>query len=107
MNTYKICVRYVNENLKVIERFLGFVGTSSTTAETLANHLVKFMDELALDYSNYLVGQCYDGAANMSGWRNGLNVKIRALAFMALYVHCYAHQFNLCLVDACNKIKGF
>ena len=50
MNTYKICVRYVNENIKVIERFLGFVGTSSTTAETLANHLVKFMDELGLDW---------------------------------------------------------
>jgi len=33
-----------------MERFLGFVGTSSTTAETLANHLVKFMDELGLDW---------------------------------------------------------
>ena len=92
--------------LNISERFLGFVGTSSTTAETLEGHLLRFMQTLGLDYAKYLVGQCYDGASNMSGWRNGLNVKIRLLAIMALFIHCYAHQLNLCLVDACDKIKG-
>ena len=39
--------------------------------------ILNVLDKLSLDYKSKLVGQCYDGAANMSGVKNGLNVKIR------------------------------
>ena len=83
------------------------MGTAVKDAATLAEHLFKFMDDLELDYWHFLVGQCYDGAVNMSGWLTGLNVRIRDIATLALFLHCYAHQLNLCLVAGCDKIKGF
>ena len=85
----------------MVERFLGFVGTAVTDAETLSKYLFLFMDGLELNYARFLVGQCYDGAASMSGWLTGLNMRIRAIALMALFVHCYAHQLNLYLVAGC------
>ena len=40
----------------------------------------------------------------MSGVKNGLNKKIRAIAKKALYIHCYAHQLNLALQHSCYEI---
>jgi len=36
----------------------------------------------------------------MSGHCSGVQQRIRAVAPMALYVHCYAHCLNLALVDS-------
>ena len=47
----------------------------------------------------YLVGQCYDGAANMSGCEKGVAARIQEVVPHALYVHCYAHRLNLALQD--------
>lgn len=63
------------------------------------------MISLNLDFEAKLVGQCYDGAANMSGCKNDLNVLIRKVAKKALYVHCYAHQLNLSLQHATESIQ--
>ncbi len=87
------------------EHFVGFFKTSSTVAETLCTIILEALDGLGLDYKSKLVGQCYDGAANMSGDRNGLHKKIRNKAKKALYVHCYAHQLNLALQHSCIAIK--
>ena len=64
----------------------------STTAKALCEMILNVLDKLGLDYKSKLVGQCYDGAANMSGVKNGLNVKIREQAKKALYLHFYAHK---------------
>ncbi len=54
-----------------------------------------------------LVGQCYDGAANMGGHKAGLAVRVQeGLSHAALYVHCWAHQLNLALTHACSNIDG-
>jgi hypothetical protein len=63
------------------------------------------MRSFGLDYESKLVGQCYDGAANMSGKKNGLNVQIRKLAKKTIYVPCYAHQLNLVLQHSCEDTK--
>lgn len=60
---------------------------------------------MSLNYKAKLVGQCYDGAANMSGVKNGLHKKIKSFAKKALYLHCYAHQLNLALQHSCCEIK--
>ncbi len=101
-----LCLRYIDEHLVIREHFVGFFRTSSTTAESLCAIILEALDGFGLDYKSKLVGQCYDGAANMSGVENGLHKKIRNRAKKALYVHCYAHQLNLALQHSCNKIKN-
>ena len=50
-------------------------------------------------------GQCYDGASNMSGHRNGVSTQITAEESRALYTHCYAHSLNLAVSDAIKQSK--
>lgn len=47
-----------------------------------------------------MYGQGYDGASNMAGKFNGVQVVIRATHSKALYVYCAAHSFNLAV---CTK----
>ena len=51
-----------------------------------------------------IVGQCYDGAANMSGISKGVAARFKSINKKALFVHCYAHKLNLALQDTCSKI---
>ena len=48
--------------------------------------------------STKLRGQCYDGAASMSGIRNGGSTQVLKEEPRAVYTHCYGHSLNL----ACN-----
>jgi len=47
-----------------------------------------------------MVGQGYDGAAAMSGDRNGVQWHIMNECLSAVYVYCAAHSLNLCLTKA-------
>ncbi|KAL4122582.1 hypothetical protein QTP88_014884 [Uroleucon formosanum] len=47
-----------------------------------------------------LVGQSYDGAASMKGSYNGLQSLVKKENPCAVYVWCWAHRFNLVVVDA-------
>jgi len=101
----EICIRFVDDNLQIKENFVGFFKTNSTTAQCLCELVLAALDGLGLDYKSKLVWQCYDGAANMKGIKNGLNVKIKEKAKKASYIHCYAHQLNLALQHSCMVIK--
>jgi len=48
--------------------------------------------------------QCYDGAASMRSSYSGVAKRIQDENKLALYVHCYAHILNLCVVDVCEKV---
>eukprot|EP00731_Ephydatia_muelleri_P008502 Em0004g840a len=50
-------------------------------------------------------GQCYDGAANMAGHRNGVAAQILAEESRATYTHCYGHALNLAASDMVKKNK--
>jgi len=99
-----IVIRYIDNKLTIYEKFVGFFDTDSTNATALCKLILKVLEDLGLDYKTKMVGQCYDGARNMSGCKNGLHMKIREVADKALYVHCYAHQLNLALQHSCNNI---
>ena len=88
------CVRYVDDTLAVNERFLGFWKTDSTKSATLFTLVKSIYQETGLKM-DCLVGQCYDGASNMSGCQNGLQTLITKEVPAAIFVHCYAHQINL------------
>ena len=40
-------------------------------------------------------GQCYDGAANMSGSKSGVAMQFRSEETRATFIHCYGHALNL------------
>lgn len=50
-------------------------------------------------------GQCYDGAATMSGKVNGVATQFKLENEKMLFTHCYGHALNLAIKDACNKIE--
>ena len=50
-------------------------------------------------------GQCYDGAAVISGEKAGVATQIKAINSKCLYTHCYGHALNLSVKDACTKIQ--
>ena len=50
-------------------------------------------------------GQCYDGASNMSGSRNGVATQFMAEEKRAVYTHCYGHALNLAVGDTIKRSK--
>ena len=92
-----VCLRYVTKGATV-EGVLGFIEVESTTGKNLFYLVLDKHQKLGLDISK-LVGQCYDGAANMSGCEKGLASRVQEVSSLAIYVHCYAHLLNLALQD--------
>ena len=62
--------RFVNDEGKVMERFLGLQHVESCTAIALKEALVNMLSSRKLSIS-MLRGQGYDGASNMRGEFNG------------------------------------
>ena len=67
-------------------------------------HLKDVLCRIGLSILN-LRGQCYDGAANMSGIHRGLQRLVLEENRKALYLYCAGHNLNLVLQDACSAIN--
>lgn len=96
-------VRFVDDSLQIHEHLLGFYKTNHNNSETLTNLIKYVLSENGLNIKNFR-GQCYDGAAAMRGSYSGVQARIREENPLALYVHCYAHILNLCLVDLSKQV---
>ena len=77
----------------------GFHGYQTTAV--LEFQLFKYSNKYGLDMIN-LRGQCYDGAGNMSGVRNGLAARVTQEFPKAVYTWCSSHKLNLCVVKSCD-----
>lgn len=100
-----IIVRYAKQ-LKVEERFLGFVDCSSERdANALKNLILNFLESKQLN-NIPIIGQSYDGASVMSGFKGGLQAKIKESNPQAIFIHCLAHRLNLVIVDSCSNISS-
>ena len=103
-----IMVRYVDIDAKdelnvVNERLLGVVSADETTGEALTKLLLGVLTKNGLNVEN-IIGQGYDGGANMRGGSKGVQARIRELNPRAMYTHCFAHCLNRALVNAvCSK----
>ena len=75
---------------RVVERFLGIVHVSDTTALSLKAAIEALFSKHNLSLSR-IRGQGYDGASNMQGEFNGLKTLIMNMNASAYYVHCVAH----------------
>ncbi|XP_020705683.1 zinc finger MYM-type protein 1-like [Dendrobium catenatum] len=92
-----IAVRYVDKLGQVIERFIGIKHVTSTNIVTLKVAIEDILAKHSLSIHR-IRGQGYDGASNMRGEFHGLKAIILNDNPQPFYVHCFAHQLQLCLV---------
>ena len=93
-----ICLRYVKDG-EAKERLLAMCDSSSSTGTGLHKTVTETLSSLGLDPQN-IIGQSYDGAANMSGKYAGQQALIKHDAPNSTFTHFYAHRFNLLMTDA-------
>ena len=100
-----IVLRYVDVTAATQhEHFLTYVKAESLNAEGLSSYILDTLQRFGLDPTG-VVSQGYDGASVMSGHCSGVQHHIKAVAPMAVYVHCYAHCLNLVLVDSTKLVS--
>ena len=68
------------------------------TGKKLASAMVGRLESWDLNIANCR-GQAYDGAANMSSSRTGVQARIAAISPPAFYTHRQAHKLNLCVTQ--------
>ena len=93
-----VCLRFLIDGVTK-EVFVGFYNTKCTEGLALFELIKKVLAKLKLEIVN-IVGQCYDGASNMSGVHKGLAIRVKGDSPKAVYVHCHAHRLNLALQAA-------
>ena len=99
-----IVIRWVSEELFVHEEFFGLYETDSIQAKALVDVIKDSLLRLNLKLE-HCRGQCYDGASNMSGIRNGVAKILTNEEPRAVYTHCYGHCLNLAIGDAIKNSK--
>jgi len=95
-------IRYVNfEKLEPVinERLLALKESSLTSGKNLFIIFKDICAENGLNWKRFLVGQSYDGAANMRGEYTGLQALMCAVNPAAVYTWCYAHRLSLIVVQ--------
>ena len=101
---FVICIRWVDNTLTDHEDVIGLykVGTIDS------NTLVATMEDVLLRMGLILTqchGQCYDGASNMTGCKNGVATQLLAKEKRAVLTHCYGHALNLVVGDSMKQSK--
>ena len=92
-----VIVRYVSVdqgNIRPFERLVEVFTTGDSSGSGLYDQIVGVLTKIGLSFE-WIVGQSYDGAGNVSGKHSGLQSRIQLVADKALYVWCHAHRLNL------------
>ena len=98
-----LVLRWMDDsNFEVHKEFIGLYEVESITSDSIVSVVKDTLIRLNLSLSKAR-GQCYDGASNMSGIRNGVATQLCKEEPRAVYTHCYGHALNLAVSDA---IKG-
>ncbi|KAL1776589.1 zinc finger protein MYM-type protein 1 [Sigmodon hispidus] len=102
-----VCVRYPQKTSSAVlvkERFLGFVNIEEMTAVHVHRHIKAYLKQIGVDF-NKICGQAYDGATNLRLKFNEVVAEFKKEEPRALYVHCYAHFFELAIISFCKEVK--
>ena len=95
-----IVIRWVDNNFEAFEEFIGLYKVEMITSDYLFAMLNNALESLGLDPKK-IRSQCYDGASNMSGKKNGVATQfIEKVDKRALFNHCSNHRINLAVNDA-------
>ena len=95
-----ICVRIVNDNFEVFERFLGFYEIPNIQSETIVTAIKDALIRMQLPLSS-CHGQKYGGASNMLGKMSGVAAKILNEVPKALLTHIHALSLSLSIKSTC------
>ena len=83
-------MRWVDNNLTVNKEFIGLYEVKSIKAPSLVHVIKDTLLRLNLPISK-VCGQCYNGASNMRGIRNGVAKLIQDEEPRSTFIHCYGH----------------
>ncbi|XP_025417992.1 zinc finger MYM-type protein 1-like [Sipha flava] len=97
-----IIFRYLLSDGTPVERFWGFFNPIGHDAKSLSECII-FNLEKVLESPDMLICQSYDGANVMSGRLKGVQKIINNSYKNAHFIHCYAHQLNLILIQATSQ----
>ena len=99
-----VCLRWVSERFEVYEDFVGLYQVESTQSEKIYGVIADVLLRLNLAVSK-VRGQCYDGAASMSGAKSGVVARMHAVEPRAVFTHCYGHALSLACADTIRQCK--
>ena len=91
-----VVFRYDDAEGFVKDHFFGLIHVVDTVALTLKKGIYSLLSKHCLDIQN-IRGQGYDGASNMQGMWNGLQVLILNDCPYAYYIHYFAHRLQLAM----------
>ena len=101
---FVVCIRWVDETLTDHEDVIGVYNVDTIDARTLTSAIHDVLLRMSLKMLQCR-GQCYDGASNMTGSKNGVATRLLADEPRALLTHCYGHALNLAVADAIKQSK--
>ena len=99
-----VCIRWVDDQLEPHEEFIGLYKVDDICSSTLVSVIKDTLLRLNLSLTRCR-GQCYDGASNMQGARNGVAKRLADEESRAVYTHCYGHALNLAASDTLRQLK--
>ena len=100
-----VCIRWVDDDLTTHEEFIGLHPLKDTSSKAIFDVLSDAILRSGIKISDGR-GQYYDGAAAMSGAKNGVAKKFKEQNPKMLYTHCYGHALNLTVKDTCTKVRS-
>ena len=86
---HSLSIRWTDDNYQIYEVCLGLVQLPDTKADTIFGLLKDVLIRCSLSLGQCR-GQTFQGAANMSGVRCGVQALVKKEESHALYVHCLA-----------------
>ncbi len=101
---FTIVIRWVGEDLQDHESFVGLYQVEGINADCLVSTIKDALLRMNVKLSDCR-GQCYDGASNMCGSKNGVATQIIKEEKRAVYTHCYGHALNLAIGDTIKQSK--
>ena len=101
---FAVCIQWVDHSFVDHEEVIGLYNVGTIDAAALTTAIRDVLVRMNLSMSKCR-SQCYDGASNMTGSRNGVATKLQADEPRALLVHCYGHALNLAVGDAIKQSK--
>lgn len=101
-----VCVRFYNATLnKMASHFLGLIPVTSTTAESLYQHIKDYFVEIGLNLK-----QCFalgtDGASNLCGRHQSVYTLMKRDIPELLLVKCICHSLHLVCSHASEELPS-
>lgn len=93
-----LIVRYV-KNHEIVERFWCFLDPHAQDPASIAECILKELEQMLPNCPEKLIAQSYDGSAMMSH----VHLRIREVYPNAVYIHSYAHHLHLVMKKVASR----